>query len=184
VWNPFDPKYSDPMSTAWQYSQAPGSFQDVAAQKGEVLRAVAVPFAVLLAAFMALRGNNDLAAFWNGQRGSAMLLQALAIVSVLAALVRLALVARRRYAGTATEAGMQPPPGWFRFLLAAMELGQVGGVLAIVLVQVLDLDRRWTDGVLICLAASAALAIGQHFLRWTAEPYGWVTGRLLWGRFD
>ena len=60
----------------------------------------------------------------------------------------------------------------------------MAGLVGIVLVRVLDLDGQWSDAVLVCLLGAIALAIGHALLRWRAETYGWVTGRLFWGRFD
>lgn len=184
MWNPFDPSGdSDPTRSGWTHLRGPGSDHDITSQRREVFGAIAVPFFVLLAVVATFHGNKDLVAFWAAHRSWAPLLQALAVISVLVGLVLLGRIAVKRYASPVKADGIAPPL-WFRTLLASLELDQVLAIFGLLLVQVLDLDQRSPDGVLICFAAAAVLTIGQHLIRWNAEAHGWETGRLLWGRND
>lgn len=185
-WNPFDiGQATDPKRNAWLHSEPfKREQQRKSAQQHEVFRATALPGICLIAVFAAFWGNRDLQAFWTAQREWAALLQAVALVSVVVIFARLCMIATRRYGQDVAEEGMPPVPAWFRLVLASMELGQMAGLVGIVLVRILDLDGQWSDAVLVCLLGAIALTIGQALLRWRAETYGWVTGRLFWGRFD
>lgn len=182
-WNPFDiGQTTDPKRNAWLKS---GPYlresERISAERGEVFRTIAVPGVCLFATLVATRGSRDLEVFWNSHPGWALTLQAVAIMSAVAALVLLGLIAVRRYSRNGSDGSM--PPIWFRLVLAAMELGQIAALMTAAIVKILNVDAYWPDAVLICVIATIGLVIGQRVLRWRAEPFGWVTGRIFHGRF-
>ncbi len=184
-WNPFDVgQTTDPKRNAWLKS---GPYirerQRISAEGREVFRTIAIPGVCLLVIFVATRGSRDLEAFWNSHSGWALTLQALALMSAAVILTLLTLIAVRRYGRNGSE-GSMPPPIWFRLVLAAMELGQVAALMTAAVVKILNVEDHWPDAVLICVIVMIGLVIGQHVLRWRAEPFGWVTGRIFHSRFD
>ena len=184
-WNPLEfRKYSDPRLNAWTLSQAPGSLLDVRAQRLKTIRATWVPVLVMVVIFVVLAGNSELRAFWSVERGWASILQAGAIAAAVAALVQVIRLARRRYASTVTEDGLPPPPVWFRFCLAALELGQFASLLGFLVWLMVDRYADWLIVPSICLIAGMACAMVGSVLRWHASTFGWTTGRLFWGNFD
>ncbi len=185
-WNPFDiDQYADPRRNAWVRShQIRMVKKGIPKQTVEVWWIMAPPFVCLVIAFGLMRATSDLKDFWLAERGWLAVLQGAAIVSALTMIALLVRLATKRYASSVTEEGMPPVPGWFRFLLASLELGQVAAALAAVLALGLDLVGTWFEAALVCLVAAYACAISHFLVRWKGESVGWVAGRLFWGRFD
>ena len=186
VWNPLDlGAMTDPRRNAWRVSdEMRVAREKVDEKRHEVWRAITPPAICLAAVIVAFHGNRNFTRFWLGEPGWAAVLQVVAIVSAVVLMVRLGIIAVRRYGASVVEEGMPPVPLWFRGLLAAMELGATVALLGALLTRIFSLEGRETDVLLVRVAVCVVLTVSHVLIRWQARSYGWIAERIFWSRND